>query len=329
MASRIFPLAAVAALASLIGCEPAFDKPMKLGGVEVSAEQLNRGKEAFTQYCRPCHGDKGDGTGPASYGLRPPPRDFTAATFKFAHVPSGQLPTDADFMRIVRGGLHGTAMLAWQVPDDTLRDIIQYIKTFSPRWQSDAPGADIVPGPDPWGPAKAKEAVARGAKLYHGLAQCLQCHAAYETRQQIYEDSKELTGNGTTEFRAAMYQPEQKESDYVDKHYPPRKDGSYPKLKLLPPDFLFNDVRDGSGIQDIFLTIASGVGGTAMPSWKGSLPDSDIWAIAYYVHALIEMKGTPQAEALRQKLANQPPWTPPPDTAAPATTAPATAPANP
>ncbi len=314
--SKLLTVTAAAGLLAACG-QPAFDKPQKLGGVQVSAEQLNQGKEAYTQYCRACHGDKGDGTGPASYGLRPPPRDFTAATFKFAHVPSGQLPTDDDIVRIARGGLHGTAMLAWEVPEPTLRDIIQYIKTFSPRWQTETPGTPVVAGADPWA-GKEAEGLARGAKLYHGLAQCLQCHAAYETKQQIYEDSKELTGNGTTEFRAAMYQPEAKDSDYSDRHYPAAKDGTYPKLKLLPPDFLFNEVRDGTGVKDIFLTIASGVGGTAMPAWKGSLPDADIWALARYVHSLIELKGKPAADALRQKLANAPPWTPPVEAPPPA-----------
>ncbi|MHB1845570.1 MAG: c-type cytochrome [Deltaproteobacteria bacterium] len=321
MGKRIAPWA----LAGLCwGCEPAFTQPMKLGdGKVVSAATLNEGKEAFTQYCRACHGDKGDGTGPASYALRPPPRDFTTATFKFAAVSSGSLPNDADFVRIVRGGLHGTAMLAWDVPDEKLNAIIQYVKTFSPRWQQEAPG-DVTYDPakdkDPWGEAKKAEAVTRGKKLYHGLAQCLQCHAAYETKQEIYDDSKELTGTGTTEFRTTMYQPEAKESDYIDKHYAPDKDGNYPHIRLLPPDFLFNDVRSGSSIPDYYRIIASGIGGTAMPSWKASLPDADVWALAYYVHSLVDMKGTPAADALRQKLASAAPWTPPPDPDAAAAT---------
>jgi hypothetical protein len=110
-----------------------------------------------------------------------------------------------------------------------------------------------------------------------------------------------------------MYQPEAKESDYVDRHYPAAKDGTSPKLKLLPPDFLFNDERAGSGVKDIFLTIASGVGGTAMPKWKDALPDSDLWALAHYVHSIIALKGTAQADALHHKLLSQPPFTPPPD----------------
>ena len=40
---------------------------------------------AYT-YCRPCHGENGDGHGYSSLGLRPPPRDFTQALFKFGHV---------------------------------------------------------------------------------------------------------------------------------------------------------------------------------------------------------------------------------------------------
>ena len=39
-----------------------------------------------------------------------------AGIYKFGSVAAGQLPTDDDFVRIIRGGLHGTAMLAWDVP---------------------------------------------------------------------------------------------------------------------------------------------------------------------------------------------------------------------
>jgi len=48
----------------------------------------------------------------SSANLRPPPRNFTKAQFKFAWVdPPTALPTDDDLRRIIRGGLHGTAML--------------------------------------------------------------------------------------------------------------------------------------------------------------------------------------------------------------------------
>src|SRR5437867_1761932 len=123
-------------LASLPACKGyrmhEFREPLKLGGKVISADTLNEGQRRFMLYCRPCHGEKGDGKGPSSPGLRPPPRDFTLGTFKFGAVPGGTLPHDEDIVRIVRNGLHGTAMLAWDVPEQDLQNIIQYIKTFSP-----------------------------------------------------------------------------------------------------------------------------------------------------------------------------------------------------
>src|SRR5262249_1755064 len=67
-------------------------------------------------YPSPCPGEKGDGKAPSSYGLRPPPRDFTKAIFKSARLRGGDdLPTDDDLFRVVRGGLHGTPMLPWDI----------------------------------------------------------------------------------------------------------------------------------------------------------------------------------------------------------------------
>src|SRR5437016_6029942 len=133
----LLPLAA-------IGCEKRFQQPMKLGGQEVSAEVLNQGKDAYSQYCRPCHGENGDGRGYSSIGLRPPPRDFTQGLFKFGGVAIPGLPPDSELMRIVKGGLHGTAMLPWEVPDKELSAILQYVKTFAPqKWGQEAPGKII------------------------------------------------------------------------------------------------------------------------------------------------------------------------------------------
>jgi mono/diheme cytochrome c family protein len=267
-----------------------FKEPLKLaGGRTISIAQLESGRDGYMQYCRPCHGEHGDGKGPASPGLRPPPRDFTAGLFKFAAVAGGSLPHDEDLVRIVRNGLHGTAMLAWEVPDRRLQDIVQYLKTFSPRWKEEEPGDAITASPDPWA-GKQALGVERGRKLYHGLAQCLGCHPAYASRRQIDAASRELTGNATTDFRPDLYGAVLKESDY----------GS----KLLPPDFTRSELRSIRADQlaeDLYRVIASGVGGTAMPSWKGSLPEEDIWALVHYVSSLVESKDTPAADRLLQR----------------------------
>jgi mono/diheme cytochrome c family protein len=312
----------IVALVLVGGCYPdTFKEPYKLnGGKSISAETLNKGKESFTLYCRACHGDKGNGTGPASWSFRPPPRDFTVALFKFAGVSPGTLPHDEDLVRIVRGGLHGTAMLQWEIPDDDLANVLQYIKTFAPdRWQKEDLGDQIKITDDPWGAAKKADAIERGKKVYHGLSQCLLCHPAYVSKQDIYNYSKELTGTGNSDFRDNMYLSDLKDSDYTDKNYPPDKEGNYPHVKLLPPDFTYNEVRSVRNLddpvtsyKDLYRVIASGIGGTAMPQWQGSLPENDIWALVYYVHSLMEMRAhMPEAVAAREKLLHQPAWSPP------------------
>ncbi|HVO52668.1 MAG TPA: c-type cytochrome [Thermoanaerobaculia bacterium] len=265
-----------------------FVKSRTLGGKRVSAQRLNRGHELFLTYCSACHGVDGDGKGPASIGLRPPPRNFTQGQFKFAAVASGQLPNDEDLLRIVQKGLHGSAMLPWNdVPERDILDIIQYIKTLSPKWAEKTPGEPIVPGPDPWGDARKAEAVTRGMKVYHGLAQCLSCHPAYESKETIQAASMELSKREAT-LRDDPYHSEQKDSDYG--------------TSLMPPDFTRDHVRSGEALTDIYRTIASGIGGTAMPTWKGALPDDDIWAMAYYVRSLIDLKGTREADDRRDRL---------------------------
>jgi mono/diheme cytochrome c family protein len=289
-------LGALTAVAAVAGCGKEFTETLVLGGLSVDPEILNRGKEAYMQYCYACHGKQGDGQGPASRGYRPAPRDFREAKFKFAAVPPGTLPHDDDLARIIKGGLEGTPMLPWQVPEDQLNSIIQYIKTFSPRWKTEKPGERILQTPDPW-KGKEPEAKVRGMKVYHGLAQCWACHPAYATKQEIYDASKETRGQGSADFRQDLYHPVAKEADY--------KDGDH-KLLLLPPDFLRHPIKSGSTLPDLYRIIASGIGGTAMPQWKGSLPEEDIWAMAHYVKDLADLRDKREARELRRKLDTQP-----------------------
>jgi mono/diheme cytochrome c family protein len=297
-----FLLLAIAGLAPAChrsaGGPPPFTGPLVLGGRTVAPAALERGRNIYTQYCRPCHGDAGDGRGLSAAGLQTPPRDLRLGVYKFAAVAAGQLPRDADFARTIRNGLHGTAMLAWDVPGAQLDDLIQYVKSFAPRWRTETPGEAIVAPPDDWR-GREVEAAERGKRVYHGLAQCaVACHPAYATRAEIYAFTKELTGREVREFRPDLYVAVLKDSDYG--------------VKILPPDFTFNQLRGGARPEDIYRAIAAGIGGTAMPTWKNVLPDSDLWAMAHYVRSLVDLRDRPEANALAQKLRDQPAWSPPP-----------------
>ena len=147
---------------------PRFSEPLKLAeGKLVSPRTLNDGHDAYMLYCYACHGEKGDGRGPSSPGMRPPPRDFTQGLFKFAGVPAGGLPNDDDLAALIKAGLDGTPMLPWDISDRERLAIVQYLKTFSPRWRDEAPGAKVLPdGPDPW-LGQESAAVDLGRRLYH------------------------------------------------------------------------------------------------------------------------------------------------------------------
>ena len=172
------------ALAANVGCgDPVaerFTAPQIFAGVTVDARTLNRGHHAYSVYCAACHGSAGDGRGWAAANLKVPPRDFRVAKFKFTGTPQGRLPRDQDLARIITGGLAGTAMRPWPLPDQVVGDLLQYLKTFSPPERGFRHPrkkiAEPVTDKDPWEAESPAAAVARGGEVYHGLAACYGCH---------------------------------------------------------------------------------------------------------------------------------------------------------
>jgi mono/diheme cytochrome c family protein len=299
-----------------------FDGKIIDGGREITAATLNAGRTSFVHYCYACHGLNGDGKGPASHGLRPPPRDFRTGDFKFGSVRSGELPNDQDLMRIVSGGLHGTAMLQWDIPTDELWRIIQFIKTFPPppcdpkasgeekcakeaeQWPEGKPnrwlktytkgkkkgqlkaktGEPVAITKDPWA-GDEEAAVRMGRDVYHLKAQCANCHPSYLTRADYNAMSIRVESKPKTSFRQNMY-----ESIVLA-----AKDNPY-QVPLMPPDFTLNplrSIRDGRELSDLYRLIASGVGGV-MPAWIDGLNQRELWSLAYYVKTLKELRKTEQ-----------------------------------
>jgi mono/diheme cytochrome c family protein len=300
----------VVAATALVACRRGpFTQPLVLaGGARVPAEVLNDGHEAYMLYCYACHGDKGDGKGPSSPGMRPPPRDFTQGTFKFAGVATPGLPHDEDLMVLVHQGLDGTPMLPWDITDLERHAIIQYLKTFSPKWKEELPGDRVVPdGADPW-LGKEADAVEAGRRLYHLsgaqmdartgkpsqiYAGCNACHPSYLPRQEIASLGQRILGK-SPELRADPYRPAaDKPSDYVVEGH---------QVLAMPTDFLFQRIKNGTDLVALYRTIAAGIGGTAMPTWKGALTDADLWALAHYVKSLSDVRGTGAAFALAATL---------------------------
>ncbi len=286
-APRLGGLALVVALGGA-GCgvlpwpDATRDTPLKPGeaaaGREPGPALVEDGGRVYREYCAGCHGEKGDGNGPAARFLDPRPRDFTSGLFKFASVPSGQLPRDEDLMRTLTRGLPGSSMPSWQLlPEGERRALIAYLKTFSPAWSARAPGTPIAVSEDPYGPndpGQVRQAIARGKAVYHVLATCWQCHAAYAGREEV---GRMAAAEGTTvELRPGAERPEPV-TDAWDR-------------RLVPTEFTTQRLKNGSSLTDLYRTVAAGIGGTAMPTWKDALEEKDLWALAYYVKSLADRR---------------------------------------
>lgn len=73
---------------------------------KVDQALLDKGKAAFNVNCAPCHGEKGDGTGPAAVALNPKPRNFTTEPLK-----QGEKPDEV--FKSISEGVKGTPMVAF------------------------------------------------------------------------------------------------------------------------------------------------------------------------------------------------------------------------
>ena len=102
------------------------------------------GKKLYRRYCLGCHGPLGDGNGDNAQWIDPKPRDFVGATFKCRSTPTGTLPTDQDLYNAISRGFTNSNMPHWDaLPAQNRIDLVAYIKTFSPRWQSEKAGEPI------------------------------------------------------------------------------------------------------------------------------------------------------------------------------------------
>jgi mono/diheme cytochrome c family protein len=280
----------------LAGCgEPVLREPQRLGGVEVEAATLERGRRSYQRYCILCHGSEGDGLGPNAAVLWPRPRDFRTARFKYAGVENRGLPSDEELARIVRGGLDGTAMQPWDLDDAELGPLIQYIKTFSPpgkgfRDPRRMVQRPIIP-PDPFHDQKQRaQAVRDGERLYHAQFECAKCHASYVAPARFHEWGAEPRTD-------SPYAPV------------PKWAAEYSAV-LLPPDFLRHPLRSirvfGNTVEpevradDLYRVIAYGLQGP-MPGY-GHLGAESVWAVAYYVKMLAELRLRGEGAELAAKM---------------------------
>ncbi|MFQ5542747.1 MAG: c-type cytochrome [Nitrospiria bacterium] len=215
-------------------------------------DDLAAGKKIYEKRCISCHGDEGDGDGPAADRFQPKPRSFKKAEYKYRTTPRGALPTDDDLFKVITNGLPGTGMPDWAdvLTEKNRHQVIKYIKTFSDKWEKQEGSPEVVKIGKmvPSSP----ESIERGKNQFKTLG-CNLCHGV------------EGRGDGPT-------------SSSLKNH---RGDPVYPRN--LSKNWLF---RGGGEAENIYMRFNTGLNGTPMPSFSKALDNEKSWDLANYVRSL-------------------------------------------
>jgi mono/diheme cytochrome c family protein len=215
--------------------------------IKPTSDMLARGKAVYNIACAACHGLDGSGNGPISGNLVTRPRDLTKGVYKDRSTASGQLPTDQDLERAIAIGAHASTMPALaRVSVENRAAVVQYIKTFSARFvDSTEYPLEILKETTPLVPSQ--ESIAKGRGTYLKM-QCDNCHGAYGNGVSAYIQHDDFGDHvHTTDLTSA--------ADYKFAH----------------------------NVRDVYRLFSTGMNGVAMPSYAGTIGDSDRWHLANYV----------------------------------------------
>ncbi len=231
--------------------------PSSFAESKLTAEQAENGKPIYEKLCIGCHGERGKGDGAAANFLRPRPRNFKIARYKFTYTMYGKLPKDSTIFNAIAVGLPGTSMPGWEdtLTDDQIWDVVAYIKTLSRKFtraekkKRYPKPIEIVDVPKEW----TGEDIKQGYELFK--KNCVKCHG--------------VTGLGSGSTAVAL------KHDLGDRIWP----------RNLTRGWVY---RGGNEPKDIFRTIATGITGTPMPAHLETMKPEDIWKIVGFVNSIVK-----------------------------------------
>jgi mono/diheme cytochrome c family protein len=249
MAFQIFQRALVA---SLIFFADAIFGATNVAPVEIHAAL--QGHFVYMKNCVFCHGKRGDGKGEMGLTVQPRPRDFGSGVFKYHSTPSGSLPTNDDLARTIREGIPDTAMPAFTaLPQRDVQAVIEYVKTFSPRWrrpENYAAPLSIPMRPEWFGDAaEFTRHVEKGRRLY--TTSCTACHGTKGDGLGSITNLVDTWGNPTP-----------------------------------APDLRVPHLRAGQRTEDLYRVLVTGIDGTPMPSFAEGVTELERWELVAFLEQL-------------------------------------------
>lgn len=245
--------------------------------------QLTAGKQLYGNYCAECHGDQGDGNGPAARFLYPRPRNFRQPRFRVVTT-NNLIPSDEDLLQVITRGMPGSAMLSFaHLSEADRKTLVGHLRSLTragileqqkaeqgnsvnPADLEQAVDQLLQPGPavvlPSDVPAAGPESIARGAKLY-ASAGCVSCHG---------QTGK---GDGTQEQRDDMGMP------------------------IRPRDLTRGFFKGGHEPRQLFARILLGMPGSPMPASPKTSP-AELVDLVNFVLSLSDAERRASVEHKRQ-----------------------------
>jgi mono/diheme cytochrome c family protein len=244
------------------------------------------GKQLYAVHCAQCHGETGDGEGPAARFLFPRPRNFTDAKFRLANT-ANLMPTDDDLFAIITRGMPGSAMFPFgHLSEAERRALVGHVRELTRtglfrtgKQAAEAAGEKVdvaelqkqvdevlKPGekfamPAEW-PADDQASIARGNELYQKT--CASCHGATGKGDGV-QDQRDSTGMPTS-----------------------------------PRDFSRGIFKGGRDREQLYARILLGMAGTPMPA--NNLQPSEIADLVNLVQSFAPAAAQAQVEHRRQRV---------------------------
>jgi len=245
------------------------------------------GTQLYSHYCAACHGEDGDGQGPAARFLYPKPRDFRPGAFRMVTSANG-VASDADLMRVVERGMPGSAMFPMgHLSEAERRELVARVRELvrkgiedQERRDAKEVGQEVEPAelartlerrtrPQPAIavpselPASDTASVTRGHALY--LKQCAACHGDTGKGDGVQEQ-KDSTG-----------------------------------MPIHPRDFTRGIFKGGREREQLYARIVLGVPGTPMPASSNVTP-SEIGDLVNYILSLSDASVSTAVEHRRTRV---------------------------
>lgn len=211
-----------------------------------------KGRYVYQKHCVECHGTTGRGNGPWAAELDVKPRNFRSGLFKFRTTAYGTLPVETDLRRTIRSGISGTAMPIFaQLHDEEVDALIVYLKNLSRAWKDPTLAASPVPQPEP--PGWIASTDERSRRTVAGKARfaqlCSACHGA--------------KGKGDGEVGKGL----------IDAWGHP----------IAPATLAAPHHKSGDSPRDLYRTISTGLNGTPMIGYAGTLKEEEMWELVVWI----------------------------------------------